>query len=137
MTDVTSPLLLRDVLKLHEGLARLEGATDKDGRTAPYDFDAATVWDITVNLVVAESATGTYERARTTLGKTHGVVAGMAVTDVNAPAVAAFIAADEELKAKPSVALTAFKRFSRTALQKAGVKNPAVLAKLYPIIDDK
>lgn len=129
-------LSLLDVLKLHEGLAALDGVATGDGKVQRFDFDEGLTWNIAkdVRLVAAEKET--YELARASLGTKHGIVNGMKLTADNAAAAAAFMEADEKLKAK-RVELTGILRLPRTALQKAGVKIPGILANLYPIVDDK
>ena len=124
------------ILKLRDGLRALDGIAGKPGEIIRFDFDAATSWNITKNLVLIERAVEVYERERAKISQADGVPPGMAVTDANAEKVAAWKNKVDHLKNEGTQEITGLLKIRRQDLQKAGVKVPGILANLFDLIEE-
>lgn len=124
------------ILKLRDGLKALDGVPGKPGEVIRFDFDAATSWNITKNMVLIERAVEVYERERNKISATDGVSPGTAVTDANAEKIAAWKAKVDALKNDGTQEISGLFKMRRQDLQKAGKIPPGVMANLFDLIEE-
>lgn len=126
----------RDIVKLYEGIVALDGQADKEGKVERFDLDDDTSWQVAKCRRILEGAVETHQKERKKLGAKHKIVEGMKLTTENAPVVADFMIACEELLDRTNE-LNGLLKLKLSALRKAGVKTPGILSNLMPLIDDK
>lgn len=124
----------REIQKLHEGLVALDGVAGSGGSLLRFDFDDKVVWDIVRNRAAVEPLDNNVTRAVKALGAKYGIVEGVKLTPDNAEQAANYMHAvemllDQEQEVPGLITL------KLSALQKAGVKIPGVIAKLQAILE--
>lgn len=135
MAAPTPELTNREILKLAEGLAGLDGCVGDGGKVTRFKFDAETAWRVALDTEIVGRAKLAYERRLKQLGAEHGVVEGMGLTPANAAAVAAYIAAQDALLDQKQP-VTGLHTYQRSVLQEKNPIPPSVLAALLPLLED-
>lgn len=126
----------REILKIHEGIAALDGIANSEGKVDRFDLDVDLVWNVAKNRRIIEGAVETYQKARRSLLQKHKVIDRMKITPENAANIATFQEEEEKLLEK-SNELTGILKLKRSDLTKAGVRVPGILSNLILILDDK
>ena len=135
MPESTAPMLSNSLLEsLFSGLNELDGITSKDSFT-PFKFDDETTWRIADNIEAVRRALASYQTAKKSLAKQHGVTEGMRLTAENAESVSVFMEGLDALNAR-EVSVAGLVKISRAALatQKNPIK-PTTLAKLAGVVE--
>ncbi len=130
MPESTAPTLSNSLLEsVFTGLNELDGITAKESFT-PFKFDDETTWRIADNIEAVRRALASYQTAKKSLAKQHGVTDGMKVTTENAAQIAEFMEGLDALNAR-EVAVPGLVKIARASLvtQKNPIK-PTTLAKL-------
>lgn len=135
MAAKPTTLTNREITKLFEGLRALDGTTGKDGAVERFELDDGLSWNAAKDRAIVERAFETYTYERKKIAAKWGVVDGMKLTPENAPNVAKFAEACEELLERTNE-LNGLLRFKKAELLKAGVNVPSILSNLMPLIDE-
>lgn len=129
------------IAELSAGLAALDGQRVK-GELEPYLFCPELTWLVADNQTVLEPKLAAYNKAKKSLAAQHKVTEGMAITPQNAEAVAAFMAALDELNER-EVEIVGLQKISRAKLNvghdKKNEQNnipPTVLRSLNLILEE-
>lgn len=133
-SDKPLTLTNEELLKVEEGLKSLDGIPDK-GTVIRFDLPDDLCWNCAKNRCIVERGLRAHGLELRRLAAKHKVVDGQRLTEENAPAIAAYLAAAEALKDK-TIELTGILKINRKELVAAGVKVPGIFTNLMPILTD-